>query len=333
MFTPLLLARVCMLFHLCMWCKLTSFQALEAAGGDPSGWFIPDWTIEADQAICAKIGVTKAVLSVTAPGPMGVGDSVAAAAMARQCNDYVAQVCATQPNSYGFFACLPSLFDTEACLSEIKRALDDLHAKGVILYTRYGEKNDYLGHSAFRPVWEELSRRKAVVFVHPTHAVDTELVNPRLPQPAFDYPHETGRTAIDLISSGALREYCSECKIILSHAGGTLPALIGRVSGAMPFTPFAKGRTSKDIRDDAKLFYYDTALSSDPSALAALMQVADPTHILFGSDFPNAPSAAIEFFTKQLGDVAEKLGINLEAVRSSNASNLWPEWVEKKSML
>lgn len=302
------------------------FLALKASGGDPSGWFVPDWTVEADQALCAKVGIKTAVLSVTAPGPMAIGDSAAGAAMARECNEYVAQVCQKQPGSYGFFAALPSLYDTENCLKEITYALDNLKADGVILYTRYGDSNGYLGQPAFRPVWEELNKRKAVVFIHPTHSVDTTLVNKRLPQPMFDYPHETGRTAIDLITSGALREYCHDCRIILSHAGGTLPALIGRVAGLLPFTAQSIGRSPKQLHEDAKLFYFDTALSSDPASLDALLKMADPTHILFGSDFPNAPNESIEYFTGQLNEVCSGLGLDLEAVRSENAKKLFPKW-------
>ncbi|KAJ4160012.1 uncharacterized protein LMH87_007947 [Akanthomyces muscarius] len=299
-------------------------KKLNEAGGDPSGWFVPDWTLEADQDLCKAIGVKTAILSVTAPGTACTGDPTTAATLARECNEYVAAIRDRHADAYGFFAVLPSLIDTDACLKEIAYGLDHLHADGVIVYTRYGDANGYLGHAQFRPIWEELNRRKVVVFVHPTHSVDTALINSKLPQPMFDYPHETGRTAIDLITSGALREYCQDCKIILSHAGGTLPALIGRVAGLLPFTAHSVARTAEQLREDAKMFYFDTALSSDPATLAGLVKVADPSHILFGSDFPNAPNDSITYFTKRMHSVAADAGVDIESVCSRNALKLFP---------
>ena len=239
------------------------------------------------------------MLSVTAPGPCIEKDPVKAATLARACNLYVAALRDNNPSGFGFFASLPSLLDIKASLEEIAYAFDTLDADGVTLFTRYGADSRYLGHADFKPIWAELSRRKAVVFIHPTHPVDTRLINPSLPQPMYDYPHETGRTAVDLVVSGVLRCYPG-CKIILSHAGGTLPYLIYRVANMLPFTPMSIGRTTEQIVDEAREFYFDTALSSGPVTLAALFEFAKPGHVFFGSDFPNAPREGIERFTMML---------------------------------
>ncbi|KAF2999435.1 hypothetical protein E8E13_007638 [Curvularia kusanoi] len=271
-------------------------EALEEAGGDPSGWYIPPWTLELDRTICEDIGVSKAVLSVTAPGPVIKKDYAAAAQLARQCNEAAATIKRAYPQSYGFFASVPSLFDTERAIEELSYALDKLHADGVTLFTRYGEGNNYLGHDSFEPIWAELSRRKTLVFIHPTHPQDTGLINSLLPQPMFDYPHETGRTAMDLITSGRLRQYPG-CRIILSHAGGTLPYLIHRAAAMLPCMPHGCGRTREELLEEAREFYFDTALSSGGPTFKALTEFAKPGHILFGSDFPNAPRSAIISFT------------------------------------
>lgn len=206
----------------------------------------------------------------------------------------------SMPDKYGFFASLPSPLDDQAAtLREIAHGCDELDADGVVLFTRYGPDNHYLGHPDFRPMWEELNRRKAVVFIHPTHPVDKNFVNPHLPQPMFDYAHETGRTAMDLILSGTL-ECAPECKIILSHAGGTLPWLIYRPAGMLPHTPFEVGKSTDELVAQAQRFYFDTALSATPYTIPLLLQFAKPGHILFGSDFPNAPTPSIEFFTGNL---------------------------------
>ena len=247
------------------------------------------------------MGNKTAVLSVTAPGPSIAGDPAKAAALAHELNDYVAQLRNNDPEGYGFFGSLPSLLDTEACLKEIDYIFDKLHADGVLLYTRYGEDNHYLGHPDFAPIWKALNARNAVILIHPTHAVDTNLVNKALPQPMFDYPHETGRTAMDLIISRTLRNN-PNCKVILSNAGGTLPYLIYRPAGMLPHTPVSVGMTTDEIVREAQRFYFDTAISANPITLLALMKLAKPGHVMFGTDFPNAPPPAIEYFTKNLDE-------------------------------
>jgi predicted TIM-barrel fold metal-dependent hydrolase len=149
-------------------------------------------------------------------------------------------------------------------------------------------------------VWEELDRRGAVVFVHPTHTAAGGQVNAHAMQPLFDYPHETTRAAMDLIMSGFKRKY-ARCRVVLSHAGGTLPYLIHRLT-ILVHTPWANGRTEDELVEDAQSFYFDLALSSNPVQLPALLKFAKPGHILFGSDFPNAPKSFIEKMTKFLDD-------------------------------
>ncbi|KAH8804416.1 hypothetical protein F5884DRAFT_822495 [Xylogone sp. PMI_703] len=272
-------------------------EVLERAGGDPSGWTIPKWTLEADKRMSREIGSAATILSLTAPGVSIEKDPTAQAQLARQVNAFAAKIRDSEPSSYGFFATLPDLLHTNTALEELKYALDVLGADGVTLFTRYGEDNHYLGHPDINPIWEELNRREAVVFIHPTHAVDTNLINVHLPQPMFDYPHETGRTAIDLITSGTLRRVASKCKIILSHAGGTIPYLIDRVAGMLPYTPFSDGRSTEEIREEARSFYFDTALSSSKQTLDLLYSFAKPGHILFGSDYPNAPLDGIRLYS------------------------------------
>ncbi|CRL29160.1 Amidohydrolase 2 [Penicillium camemberti] len=271
-------------------------QALDRAGGDPSGWYTPPWTLELDQDMARRMKVTTTILSVTAPGPSIEPDLTTAAALARSCNESAAAIRDAQPRQYGFFASVPSLFDTAAVLKEIDYACTTLRADGVTLFTRYGNGPNYLGHAAFRPIWADLSRRGAVVFIHPTHPVDTQLINTWLPQPMFDYPHETGRAAMDLLTSGILQDYPG-CKIILSHAGGTLPYLIHRAATMLPLMPRTLGLSTEELVESARTFYFDTAISSNPVTLKALFEFAAPGHVLFGSDFPNAPQDAIQRFT------------------------------------
>ncbi|KAL1885481.1 hypothetical protein Plec18167_000975 [Paecilomyces lecythidis] len=231
------------------------------------------------------MGIQTAILSVTAPGAC-ILQGQASYNLARELNEYGAQLRDKNPEKFGFFASLPSLLDTEAALTEIRYALDVLHADGVTLFTRYGNGNTYLGHESLEPIWAELNRRKCVVFVHPTHPVDTNKVNPKLPQPVIDYPHEMTRTAMDMILMRTRLKY-PDCKVILSHAGGALPYIISRLATPLGATPgfaanLAMGVNHDEVMASFRSFHYDLALSSSAQVLDLVLKLVPHDHILFG---------------------------------------------------
>ncbi|KAI1263587.1 hypothetical protein F5Y18DRAFT_122352 [Xylariaceae sp. FL1019] len=303
-------------------------EALIAAGGDPSGWTIPEWTVVKDIIFNDEEDISFTFLSITAPGA-GIVPHDDQAAFCRKANEYMASICTSHPTKYGFFACIPTLLDPKAAHTEIVYALDNLKADGVTLYTRYGKGNHYLGHSDFQGTWDLLDKRAAVVFVHPTHPVDTALVNSSLPQPMIDYPHETTRTAVDLITSGRIRAH-SNVKIILSHAGGTLPYLALRPAAMLPYLPVnmqegePKTSLAEEFVEDARSFYFDTALSAGPLTLGLLKDFAMPGHVLFGSDFPYAPTPAIRQMNGLLDKFVERDGDFVSSINHDAAMRLFP---------
>ena len=233
----------------------------------------------------ARNGIGTAILSLSAPATSFVRDKAEAASMARDVNEYAASIRDHHPSKFGFFATLPSLDDTSACLAEIARVFDVLKADGVTLLTSYGKS--YLGSPEFRPIWNELDRRNAVVFVHPTmNLTSGALENPYVPQPLIDFPHETTRTAIHLIVSNTVRDH-PNCKVILSHGGGTLPYVATRVAHMAADGKFAE-KTAEEFLTEAQSFYFDLALTAYNFPLDLLISFAKPDHILYGSDYPFA---------------------------------------------
>ncbi|CAF4968974.1 unnamed protein product, partial [Rotaria magnacalcarata] len=166
---------------------------------------------------------------------------------------------------------------------------------GFILFTSY-DYDKYLGHSSFRPVWTKLNDINSVIFIHPSEA-PTTIVNRYMPQPFVDYPHETTRTAADIVLSGT-RAAFPNLKIILSHAGGTLPFLGKRLAGAGLIRSLKCPLGPRQILSDLRSFYFDTALSSSVPQLKALLEFADPSKILFGSDVPYASFPLSFYMTK-----------------------------------
>lgn len=309
--------------------QLTRIVALIDAGGDPSGWAIPAWTLDKDKEFAEKENIAFTFLSITAPGA-GILSLEQQPRFCRAANEYAAQIRAANPKQYGFFANIPSLLGPKAACEEIKYSLETLQADGVVLYTRYGKGNHYLGHSDFRAIWDLLDAYKAVVFVHPTHPVDTPLINSSMPQPMIDYPHETTRAAVDLISSGTIQTH-KNVKIILSHAGGTLPYLALRPAAMLPYLPKTGdlgSRTKIDITEafmeDARSFYFDTALSAAPLTLNLLKRFAKPGHVLFGSDYPYAPTPAIQLMNGLLDEYEKRNREFVQSISMGAALNLFP---------
>ncbi|KAJ5759699.1 amidohydrolase 2 [Penicillium odoratum] len=294
--------------------------ALQKNGGDPSGWKTPSWSIENDEAICQKLEIRTAFLSITAPGP-DVVKGPESARIARECNEWAAELRDQDPQKYGFFATIPSPFENiNQAISEVAYALDVLHADGVTLFTRYGDANYYLGHPMFKPLWAELNSREAVVFIHPTTGVDIGMINPLLPAPMIEYPHETTRCAVDLIVSGRIREN-SDCKIILCHSGGTLPFIATR-PGVLLSHANLSSMTHEEFLGDARRFYYEIAQSSS-LAIECLMKFADPDRILYGCDYPYCPEKTIDFFKNALNS-APLTEDQLSKINTTNALKLFP---------
>jgi 6-methylsalicylate decarboxylase len=271
-------------------------QALEDAGGDPSGSHTPQWSIDTDDQLCDSLNIGARIFSMTSPGPAIAGPK-GSIKLARHANEYLASLRDRNPANYGFFAAMPDLTETQAVLAEIEYSFDHLGADGVILMTRYSKGNMYLGHKHFKYVWEALDERHAVVLVHPTHPVDTNLVAKSLPQPIIDYPHETTRTAVDLVMSNRVRSF-KNVKIILAHAGGTLPYLAKRAALVGQLGLSAKVR--EEILEDIGSFYFDLALSSSKATIDMLLQYTNRGHLMYGSDYPYAPPAGITAFADEL---------------------------------
>jgi predicted TIM-barrel fold metal-dependent hydrolase len=258
---------------------------LRSHGVDAGGLLIPEWSPALSLELMDSVGVETAVLSVSTPG-VNLGDAADARTWARRVNVDLAQVVRDFPWRFGFFATL-TLPDVDGSLDELAYAFDVLHADGVILLANH--RGTYLGAPEFDPLFDELNRRRAVVFVHPAQLPANPV--PGIPPFVADFLLDTTRAAIQLGASGTL-DRCPDLKIILSHAGGFVPYAAYRI--AMFASP---RRDPTDGLAQLKRFYFDIALSGSPTALPSLLTLAAPDHVLFGSDFPHAPAATVRGFS------------------------------------
>ncbi len=259
---------------------------LRRKGVEAGGLPIPEWSVESAISLMDKCRVRTAILSVSTPG-VHMGDDAEAREKAREVNEYAAQVVRKHPGRFGFFAtlCLP---DVEGSIAELAYAFDQLYADGVVLLAN--SRGIYLGEPAFDPLFDELNKRKVVVFVHPSYLHGNDPPG-GLPPFIADFLLDTTRAAIRLAGSGTL-DRCPELKVILSHAGGFVPYAAYRIAGAAsPKRELAEGLAQ------LQKFYFDIALSGTPTALPTLFALARPDHVLFGTDSPYASDAIVGAFT------------------------------------
>ena len=246
--------------------------------GDP---LMKNWTPEKTIADMDKAGVAVAMLSVTTPA-LNFTSGEAARKLARECNDYAAKLVADHPGRFGSFAMIP-LVDTEGSLREIAYALDTLKADGIGLMTSYGDK--WLGDPSFLPVMEELNRRKALVYTHPTAAnCCVNLVKTQQPV-MIEFGTDITRTIADIVFSGNAVKF-RDIKWIFSHAGGTMPFLIERFVRNPLLEPNVKATVPEGTLAELRRFYYDTAQTSNKAAMSALSAIIPVSQIVFGTDFP-----------------------------------------------
>ena len=232
-----------------------------------------------------KAGVTMSVISVPTVPKNLFGDAAAMRAWSREQNDYLAKIRGDHPDRLGFFA-TTALPDVESALKEIAYALDVLKADGIGFVTNYGDK--WLGDSAFAPVFDELNRRKALVYTHPTSAncCARLLAGTGIDDSAIEYGTDTTRAIASYVVGGTAAR-CPDIRIIWSHAGGTMPFLMERFERLAGLPKFA-GKFPHGFLPEARKFYYDTAQTSQARGvpMLALRKTVPVSHILFGSDFP-----------------------------------------------
>jgi 6-methylsalicylate decarboxylase len=285
----------------------TQGEAKRQAGSPP-----PKWTVQMSLDDMDKGGVQTAVLSLVEPG-VWFGDVEQGRKLARESNDYGVQLAKDNPGRFGLFAAIP-LPDTEGSLREIEYALDVLKVDGIGLFTSYDGK--YLGDPAFVPVFEELNRRKAVVYTHPTSPACCANMIKGVQTATIEYATETTRTIASLVfGEGGTAFSCPDIRFIWSHSGGTLPFLIGRF--------IRQQMVKKDPRMPdgpvpvVQKYFYEIAQGNLPGQFAALLKLVPVSQLMFGSDFPfrEAMEAAGGLGSYDFSDAERKL-INREtAVR------------------
>jgi len=288
--------------------------AIIAQGG---GRIVPSWFGWSPQRAVEEMdqnGVGTAIISMTTPG-IWFGDVAQGRRLARDYNDYAARIVADHPGRFGLWATLP-LPDTEGSLKEIAYAYDTLKVDGIGLMTSYGDK--YLGDPSFAPVYEELNRRKAVIYVHPSSPRCCTTLMAWVPPFLSEFQQDTTRAILSLIFSGSLAQM-RDTRFIFSHAGGTMPMVAGRIEHYAGL-PGLKEKAPNGFLPEIRRLYYEIANSANKAALAALTSIVPTSQIMFGTDFPLVSVADTAHGFADLGFGAA----DFQAIARDNALGLLP---------
>jgi predicted TIM-barrel fold metal-dependent hydrolase len=273
-----------------------------------------------DVELMDQEGVATCVLSCTTPG-IWFGDPAESAALAREMNEFGAKMVSDYKGRFGLFALLP-LPTIDVSLKEIEYAFDTLKADGVGIMTSYGSR--WLGDPTLRPVFDELNRRKAIVYTHPIDAPCCSGVLPGVNPTTIEYNTDTARAIFSLIASDAAARY-ADIKFIFSHAGGTMTSLIERFGVGAPDTindNLAGAAAPNSRLYHLRRFYYDTAQSVNVVQMRGLKTIAGVGQIVFGTDYPFQTAARTLRGLDKCGFSASEL----QAIQRGTAATLLPRF-------
>lgn len=296
-------------------------KAMAEAGVDAvrdEGFPTPSWAPEAHLEFVEQAGIDFSILTLSTPH-LHFGNDEKACALARVINEDTADFCRAHPDRFGFCAALPTPC-VEGSVKEAEYALDNLGALGVKLPSN--SNGVYLGDERFDPLFEMLNERGATVIIHPsTPTAVPGNVFTSVPKPLFEFIADTTRAVINLITSGTLERY-PNVHVVVPHSGSFLPMLEHRLIGISKVL-IPKGIMSDvDVKANFERLYFDIAGVVMPVWLPALLKVANPKHVMYGSDFPYTPASQIVAMKNQILAAPEVKGIE-EDIMHGNAEELF----------
>jgi 6-methylsalicylate decarboxylase len=277
-----------------------------------------------------RAGIQTGFCSLTTPG-LWFGDDFniereEAIRGARDMNDFAAKMMSDYKGRFGLFTVLP-MPDIDATLKEIAYGLDTLKADGVGFVSSYGRQ--WLGDKAFDPIWQELNRRNAVVYTHPTDSACCHNIETWSGPGTIEWLTDTARSIHSIIAEGPNRAPSvatryPNIKFIWSHAGGALLGLVSRVVGGVSGEELAATPPMNSHLYHVRRFYYDTAGSANPVLMGGLKRLlGDTSHILFGTDLPFAGGGMT--VVKELPS-SGLTAAELRGVERENALKILPKW-------
>jgi len=266
-----------------------------------------------------KFDIAVAILSMTQMGDILYDGTEKGNAAVRTGNEYGAKIMAEHPKRFGLFAGVP-LPDIDAVMKELEYGLDQLKADGIGIYTN-DNHDRWPGDPYYDPMWQELNRRKAILYLHPLAPQCCRNLNDSVPTAMNEFDFDITRACTSILANGVLHKY-PDVRIIIPHSGGTMPVLAGRIKDRYPSDAKHTEYIPNGVWAELKKFYFDIAHASYAMPLAALLKFAPESNILFGTDFSPEP---IESTVNELPTSGLSPSL-MRAIERGNAERLFPRF-------
>ena len=282
------------------------------------GFPTPAWSPEAHLEFADEAGINYSVVTLSTPH-MHFGNDAEACAAARAINEEFAQFCNGSPQRFGFCAALP-LPCVEESIEEARYAFDELGALGVKVPS--SAQGVYLGDERFNDLFAFLDERAATIIIHPsTPSQFPQNCFTSVPKPLFEFLADTTRTVLNMIAHGTLEKY-PHVNVVVPHCGSFLSEVLHRTIGISKVLVPAGIMEPCDVEAGFARLYYDIAGNARPVMLDALLKVADPSHVMFGGDWPYTPAPMVSAALADYWTCPELEGIR-DKVMFENAAALF----------
>lgn len=287
---------------------------------NPVGGIAPaPWSKEAALSFMDEAEIDVSVVSISTPG-VHIGDDAAAGDLARRMNELAAQLIQERPDRFGGFVALP-LPDLDGSLRALEYGLDVLKLDGVLLFSN--ARGVYLGNPMLAPLFDELERRAATVFVHPNAAPDSSSRLLGLPDTLIDFTADTTRVVAQLHYHNVFAR-TPRVKYIFPHGGGTIPYLATRFGIIDEMKAIPGGETRGTAADMLRRLYWDTASAWRAPVLQMLRSEAGIGQVLFGSDYPYVRRDLAVACRRDVETSPELDSKEQNAILAGNAIKLFP---------
>ena len=242
------------------------------------------WSVDMSLEQMDKFGIGVAILSMTQSGELLYNGTEKGRAAVRAGNEFGAKVMQQYPSKFGFMGGIP-MPDIDGTLREIEYAYDTLKADAIGIYSN-DNRGRWPGDPYFEPMWQELNRRNAIVYMHPLapQCCSGLKYGPNAAMLEFDF--DVTRAVASIVVNGVMFRH-PNIRFITVHSGGAVPMLAGRMNDRIP--QGAEKYLPNGLYAELRKWYYDIAHASFPWPFAAMKAFMPESQILFGTDYSPEP--------------------------------------------
>ncbi|HVB07281.1 MAG TPA: amidohydrolase family protein [Acidimicrobiales bacterium] len=254
------------------------------------------------------------ILTLTGPPLVDWLDEPGAAEMARRSNEALAELVAARPEHFCGFAADVSLPDVDFAVAEAERAVRDLGALGVQIYTN--AKGRPLDEEEFLPFFDAVAALGVPVWIHPARTAAfadyaSESTSKFSLWQKFGWPYDTTVCMARLIYSGLIRRH-PDLVLLTHHAGGVVPHLAGRLvlhhedEEMRRSVGIPEDFSAEETLDSYRHFYGDTVFSGAHHPLDCALEFFGSDHLLFATDMPYGAEGGELFVRETILAVEER---------------------------